>query len=138
MTPEELRVDPIHSGRIAGALGLIASAIFIWLGFRVAVVQSTNIWWKTTRAAKYSPLYFVLYLYGCLENMVWRICNIYFSWRGLENLKEGGISITDTAEEFIGFIGTSEVTNTPEPLGILFIIIIAIMYLSIIWVPKQN
>ena len=58
--------------------------------------------------------------------------------RGLENLKEGGISITDTAEEFIGFIGTSEVTNTPEPLGILFIIIIAIMYLSIIWVPKQN
>ena len=55
MTPEELSMWTLfNSGRIAGALGLIASAIFIWLGFRVAA--------GTLEQPKYSPLYFVLVL----------------------------------------------------------------------------
>ena len=141
MTPEELSIWTLfNSGRIAGALGLIASAIFIWLGFRVATGTRAPISGETTtRAAQ------ILSSIFCLGTCMgaWRIWSEGYATytlavRGLENLKESGISITDTAEEFIGVIGTSEVTNTPEPLGILFIIFIAIMYLSIIWVPKQN
>tara|TARA_B100001027_G_C16264909_1_gene331451 strand:+ start:365 stop:790 length:426 start_codon:yes stop_codon:yes gene_type:complete len=140
MTPEELSMWTLfNSGRIAGALGLIASAIFIWLGFRVATGTRAPISGEsTTRAAQ------ILSTIFCLGTCMgaWRIWSEGYATytlavRGLENLKDSGISLTDTAEEFIGVIGTSEVTNTPEPLGILFIIIIAIMYLSIIWVPKQ-
>ena len=57
---------------------------------------------------------------------------------GLERIKSEGVKLTDTAENYIDFIGTSGVTNTPEPLGIAFIIFIAIMYLALIWAPKQS
>ena len=79
MTPEELSMWTLfNSGRIAGALGLIASAIFIWLGFRVATGTRAPISGETTTRA-------------------------------------------------------AQILST-----ILFIVFIAIMYLSIIWVPKQN
>ena len=141
MTPEELSMWTLfNSGRIAGALGLIASAIFIWLGFRVAAGTRAPISGeKTTRAAQ------ILSTIFCLGTCMgaWRIWSEGYATytlavRGLENLKEGGISITDTAEEFIGFIGTSEVTNTPEPLGILFIIIFTSGIMQAAWGGSYN
>ena len=141
MSPEELSMWTLfNSGRIAGALGLIASAIFKWLGFRVAAGTRAPVSGESvTKAAQ------ILSTIFCLGTCMgaWRIWSEGYATytlavRGLENLKESGVAITETAEEFIDFIGTSEVTNTPEPLGILFVVFIAIMYMAIIWMPKQN
>ena len=141
MSPEELTIWTLfNSGRIAGALGLVASAIFIWLGFRVASGTRAPVSGESaTNAAKIMSSIFCL---GTCAG-AWRIWSEGYATYtltvgGLERIKSEGAKLTDTAENYIDFIGTSGVTNTPEPLGIAFIIFIAIMYLALIWAPKQS
>ena len=141
MSPEELTIWTLfNSGRIAGALGLVASAIFIWLGFRVASGTRAPVSGEAvTNAAKIMSSIFCL---GTCAG-AWRIWSEGYATYtltvgGLERIKSEGVKLTDTAENYIDFIGTSGVTNTPEPLGIAFIIFIAIMYLALIWAPKQS
>ena len=55
-----------------------------------------------------------------------------------EQLKEAGTEISPVAEGWINYVGTTEATFTPTPLGMAFLAIVAIMYAAIIWYPKQK
>ena len=39
---------------------------------------------------------------------------------------------------FIDYVGTTTVSGTPDTMGMVFLIYLALMYLAIIWIPKQN
>ena len=55
-----------------------------------------------------------------------------------EQLKETGTEISPVAEGWINYVGTTDATFTPTPLGMAFLAIVAIMYAAIIWYPKQK
>ena len=44
----------------------------------------------------------------------------------------------EAAQNFIDFVGTTEPSMTPTPLGIAFLTIVSIMILTLIWVPRNN
>ena len=57
---------------------------------------------------------------------------------GLSELKSAGTELTEVADGFIEYVGTTTVSGTPDTMGIAFLVYLAIMYMAIIWVPKQS
>jgi len=41
-------------------------------------------------------------------------------------------------KNFIDFVGTTQTSATPTPLGIAFLAIVTIMLLTLIWLPRNN
>jgi hypothetical protein len=56
----------------------------------------------------------------------------------LSELKSEGTVVTEVADGFIDYVGTTTVSGTPDIMGMVFLIYLALMYLAIIWVPKQT
>ena len=56
----------------------------------------------------------------------------------LDELQSSGTELSQVGEGFIDYVGTTSVTGTPDPMGMVFLIGIAIMYMAIIWVPKKD
>ena len=141
MTPEEYQIWQLfQSGRIGSALLIVASAIFIWLGFRIASGTRAPVSGEpVTMGAKVMSSIF------CLGTVIgtWTMwaegVSVYvITAFGLSELKSTGTEVTEVADGFIEYIGTTTVSGTPDAMGMIFLIYIAIMYMAIIWVPKQS
>jgi len=125
------------SNRIGGGLIGIGTLLSIWLAMRVAVA---------TRNSSEANLF------GKIVSSAFGIVVLAFTWiqyrigantwiaaaNNLEGLKASGTEISSTAEGYLAFVGTTEATTTPTPLGIAFIVISGIIILSQIWLPKNN
>ena len=44
----------------------------------------------------------------------------------------------EAAQNFIDFVGTTDPSMTPTPLGIAFLAIVSLMIVTLIWVPRNN
>ena len=141
MTPEEYQIWQLfQSGRIGSALLIVASAIFIWLGFRIASGTRAPVSGEpVTMGAKVMSSIF------CLGTVIgtWTMwaegVSVYvITAFGLSELKSAGTEVTEVADGFIEYVGTTTVSGTPDTMGMAFLVYIAIMYMAIIWVPKQS
>ena len=141
MTPEEYQIWQLfQSGRIGSALLIVASAIFIWLGFRIASGTRAPVSGEqVTMGAKVMSSIF------CLGTVIgtWTMwaegVSVYvITAFGLSELKSTGTEVTEVADGFIEYVGTTTVSGTPDTMGMAFLVYIAIMYMAIIWVPKQS
>ena len=141
MTPEEYQIWQLfQSGRIGSALWIVASAIFIWLGFRVASGTRAPVSGEpVTMAAKVMSTIFCLgTILGTWTMWAEGVAVYVITAFGLSELKSEGIVVTEGADGFIDYVGTTTVSGTPDIMGMVFLIYLAIMYLAIIWVPKQT
>tara|TARA_B110000444_G_scaffold72968_1_gene68620 strand:- start:18 stop:176 length:159 start_codon:yes stop_codon:yes gene_type:complete len=48
-----------------------------------------------------------------------------------------GFQISQAAESFIDYVGTTEAATTPTPLGMVFLAVVTIIILAQIWMPKK-
>ena len=141
MTPEEYQIWQLfQSGRIGSALLIVASAIFIWLGFRVASGTRAPVSGEpVTMAAKVMSTIFCLgTILGTWTMWAEGVAVYVITAFGLSELKSEGTVVTEVADGFIDYVGTTTVSGTPDIMGMVFLIYLAIMYLAIIWVPKQT
>ena len=141
MSPEEFQIWSIfNSFRIGSALAFVASAIFIWLGFRIAVgtrVPASGE--EPTMFGKIiSSIFCGIIVLGTWIQFTEAVGNYIASAFAFEQLKEAGTEISPVAEGWINYVGTTDATFTPTPLGMAFLAIVAIMYAAIIWYPKQK
>ena len=141
MTPEEYQIWQLfQSGRIGSALLVVASAIFIWLGFRVASGTRAPVSGEpVTMAAKIMSTIFCLgTVLGTWTMWAEGVAVYVITAFGLSELKSEGTVVTEVSDGFIDYVGTTTVSGTPDIMGMVFLIYLAIMYLAIIWVPKQT
>lgn len=141
MSPEEYQIWQIfNSGRIGTGLLIVASAIFIWLGFRVATGTRAPVSGEpTTLSAKIMSTIFCLgTVLGSWTMWAEGFAGYVVTAFTLSELKSSGTPISEVADGFIDYVGTTSVSGSPDPLGMIFLAYIAIMYMAIIWVPKQS
>ena len=141
MTPEEYQIWQLfQSGRIGSALLVVASAIIIQLGLRVASGTRAPVSGEpVTMAAKIISTIFCLGTVLGTWTMWAEGAAVYvITAFGLSELKSEGTVVTEVADGFIDYVGTTTVSGTPDIMGMVFLIYLAIMYLAIIWVPKQT
>jgi hypothetical protein len=141
MTPEEYQIWQLfQSGRIGSALLIVASAIFIWLGFRIASGTRAPVSGEpVTMGAKVMSSIFCLGTVLGTWTMWAEGVSVYvITAFGLSELKSAGTEVTEVADGFIEYVGTTTVSGTPDTMGMAFLVYIAIMYIAIIWVPKQS
>ena len=141
MSPEEFQLWSLfNSARIGSALAFIATAIFIWLAFRIAVGTRVPASGEAPNLAGkiMSSIFCALTVMGSWIQWSEGTATYIIQAYGLDQLKERGIELSDVGQGWIEYVGTTEVTGTPTPLGIAFMVLIAIMYAAIIWVPKQD
>ena len=124
-------------GRIGSAMITIGSILAIWLSLRVALNVRNNP--ETNMVSKILASIFGLSVIA-ISWVQFTIGSIYWTntASAFNDIKSQGMEISDAAQRFIEFVGTTEPATTPTPLGMLFLIVAAIMILAQIWYPKQN
>ena len=140
MSPEEYQIWTLfNSFRIGSGLAFVATAIFIWLGFRIAVGTRVPASGEEPQMIGkiMSSIFCLLVCMGTWVQWTEYAANYIASAYALSELKDSGTSITEVAEGWITYVGTTEATAMPTPLGIAFIVIVGIMYAAIIWTPKK-
>ena len=121
-----------NSGRIGSGLNIIWTILLLWLALRVAVAtrnsEETNLFAKIVSSA-----------FGILEiGGAWQAwTNAANLWvltaYNLSQLEEK----SETAEGFMEFVGTTDLSLTPQIGGVLLLLVIAIMIAGQIWYPKK-
>ena len=122
-----------QSGRLADAVVFIGSILAIWLALRVANLTRSNS--ETDVIAKIVSSIFGM----CVVAGSWMAYTISANtWTltagALESLNEK----SEVAKGFIEYVGVTGGVSTPDPLGMVFLIVIALMILTLIWRPKKN
>ena len=141
MSPEELQIWQLfQSGRIGSALLIVASAIFIWLGFRIASGTRAPVSGEavTMPAKIISSIFCLGAVLGSWTMWAEGYAGYVIAAFSLDELQSSGTELSQVGEGFIDYVGTTSVTGTPDPMGMIFLIGIAIMYMAIIWVPKKD
>ena len=141
MSPEEYQIWTLfNSFRIGSGLAFVGTAIFIWLGFRIAVGTRVPASGEEPQMIGkiLSSIFCLLICLGTWVQWTEYAANYIGAAYGINQLKESGTEVTEIAEGFLSYVGTTEATLMPTPLGIASIVVIGIMYAAIIWTPKQN
>ena len=124
-----------QNARIANGLTLIATVLIIWLSLRTAMQTRTpvsgeepNIVTKVLSSA--FCLLNVFFVYG-----LWTVMSNArpLTARAFNQLQESGTEISDTAQGFITYVGSTEPTGIGLPM---FLLVVAMM-MGMIWSPKQ-
>ena len=122
-----------NSARIADGLVGIGSILAIWLALRVANMTRSNP--ETNLAAKIiSSLFGGLVVLGCWN--FWTIAAV--NWTGTAGALNQLENPSDFAKGFIDYVGQTEPATTPDPIGMAFLAVVAIMIAVLIWRPKQD
>ena len=53
------------------------------------------------------------------------------------DIKARGGALSPAAEGFIGYVGTTEFSGAPTPLGMLFLAVVTVIIMAQIWMPKK-
>ncbi|MGB0342180.1 MAG: hypothetical protein ACPGGG_01985 [Parvibaculales bacterium] len=127
-----------QNARIANGLTLIATVLIIWLSLRTAMQTRTpvsgeapNIVTKALSTA--FCLLNVFFVYG-----MWTVMSNArpLTARAFSQLQASGAEISDTAQGFISYVGSTEPTGI-GPLAYVFLAVITAMMMGMIWAPKQ-
>jgi hypothetical protein len=122
-----------NSGRLVGVVSFIGSIIAIWLALRVANLTrenaDSNLIQKIVATAFGLLIVAGSWMSAVLAKATWVITAYNL------DLLETRSTFSDN---FIAYVGTTELPVTaPIPLQIVFFAVVAIMIVSIIWMPKK-
>jgi len=122
-----------NSGRLVGVVSFIGSIIAIWLALRVANLTrenaDSNLIQKIVATAFGLLIVAGSWMSAILAKATWVITAYNL------DLLETRSTFSDN---FIAYVGTTELPVTaPIPLQIVFFAVVAIMIVSIIWMPKK-
>lgn len=127
-----------QSARIGNGLALIATVLIIWLSLRTAMQTRTpvsgeapNLFTKGLSSA--FCLLNVFFVHGIWE---FTSANAPLTARAFTQLQAGGTEISDIAQGFIAYVGTTEPSG-PGPMALVFLAVITVMMMGMIWAPKQ-
>ena len=124
-------------GRIGSAMATIGTILAIWLSLRIAVNtrnnQETNLFAKIISTAFGLVVLAASWIQATIAATYWTNTAGAFA-----NIKSQGMEISQAAEFFIEFVGTTEPATTPTPLVMVFFVIVAIIIIAQIWYPKQD
>ena len=135
MTAEQIMFN-FQSGRMVDALAFIGTIIAIWLALRVANMTGEN------PASNLVTKLVSTGLCACVIAGSWQAYTfaantfIITARRIQENIENA--PNPEAAQNFIDFVGTTQTSATPTPLGIAFLAIVTIMLLTLIWLPRNN
>ena len=130
-----------QSGQIAGALTVIASAIFIWLALRVAVQtrdrQDTNMIQKI-----FASLFGILVVYGTFIQWTENFGVLTGTIAGFNQVaeagKSAGVELSNQAKFFVDYYSfAADGLSYPGIPGSLFLLVVLGMILGAIWYPKD-
>ena len=121
-----------NSGRIGSGLNIIWTILLLWLALRVAVAtrnsKETNLFAKIVSSA-----FGILAIGGAWQAWT-NAANLWvLTAYNLSQLEEK----SETAEGFMEFVGTTDLSLTPQIGGVLLLLVIAIMIAGQIWYPKK-
>ena len=123
-------------GRIGNAMVGIGTILAIWLSLRIAVNTRSNP--ETNILAKILSSAFGLIVVAN-SWIQWTIGSVY--WTNTAGafvyMRSQGFQISQAAESFIDYVGTTEAATTPTPLGMVFLAVVTIIILAQIWMPKK-
>lgn len=124
-------------GRIGSAMATIGTILAIWLSLRIAVNTRNNP--ETNLFAKIISTAFGLVVLAASWIQATIAATYWTNTAGaFANIKSQGMEISQAAEFFIEFVGTTEPATTPTPLVMVFFVIVAIIIIAQIWYPKQD
>ena len=130
-----------QSGQIAGALTVIASAIFIWLALRVAVQtrdrQDTNMIQKI-----FASLFGILVVYGTFIQWTENFGVLTGTIAGFNQVaeagKSAGVELSNQAKFFVDYYSfAADGLSYPGIAGTLILIVILAMIIGAIRNPKE-
>ena len=122
-----------NTARIADAAVGVVSILSIWLALRVANMTRANP--ETDTIAKVvSSLFCGLVVLGCWQ--FWTIAAV--NWTGTAGALSNLDNPSEFAKGFIDYVGTTDIATTPDPIGMLFLGVVALMTLVLIWRPKKD
>ena len=123
-------------GRIGNAMVGIGTILAIWLSLRIAENTRSNP--ETNILAKILSSAFGLIV---VTNswIQWTIGSVYWTNTAgaFVDMRSQGFQISQAAESFIDYVGTTEAATTPTPLGMVFLAVVTIIILAQIWMPKK-
>ena len=121
-----------NSGRIGSGLNIIWTILLLWLALRIAVAtrnsEETNLFAKIVSSA-----FGMLAIGGAWQvwtnaSNLWVITAINLSQLDAKS---------ETADGFMEFVGTTEISLAPQIGGVLLLLVISIMIAGQIWYPKK-
>ena len=122
-----------NSGRIGSGLSIIWTVLLLWLALRVAVAtrnsEETNLFAKIVSSA-----FGLLAIGGAWQQWTTATNNWIIAAATLSDVEDK----SELAEGFINYVGTTDVSTTPNMRGMLLLFVIAIMIAGQIWYPKQK
>ena len=122
-----------NSGRIGSGLSIIWTVLLLWLALRVAVAtrnsEEINLFAKIVSSA-----FGLLAIGGAWQQWTTTTNNWIIAAATLSDVEDK----SELAEGFINYVGTTDVSTTPNMWGMLLLFVIAIMIAGQIWYPKQK
>ena len=114
----------------------IGTILAIWLSLRIAVNTRSNP--ETNILAKILSSAFGLIVVAN-SWIQWTIGSVYWTNTAgaFVDMRSQGFQISQAAESFIDYVGTTEAATTPTPLGMVFLAVVTIIILAQIWMPKK-
>ena len=107
--------------------------LLLWLALRVAVAtrnsEETNLFAKIVSSA-----FGLLAIGGAWQQWTTATNNWIIAAATLSDVEDK----SELAEGFINYVGTTDVSTTPNMGGMLLLFVIAIMIAGQIWYPKQK
>ena len=118
-------------------MATIGTILAIWLSLRIAVNTRNNP--ETNLFAKIISTAFGLVVLAASWIQATIAATYWTNTAGaFANIKSQGMEISQAAEFFIEFVGTTEPATTPTPLVMVFFVIVTIIIIAQIWYPKQD
>ena len=122
-----------NSGRLVGVVSFIGSIIAIWLALRVANLTRENTDGNLLQKIV-ATAFGLLIVAGSWMSAVLAKATWVITAYNLDLLE----TRSTFSDNFIAYVGTTELPVTaPIPLQIVFFAVVAIMIVSIIWMPKK-
>ena len=129
-------LQAFQNGRIVDALTFIGVIIAIWLALRIANMTGENP--DSNLVTKIVSSAFGLTVMAGTFQSFGFASNTWVTFaRRLTEIGPENTGDPIGAQAFIDYVGTTEATGMPTPLGITFCVIVTLMILSLIWAPRK-
>ena len=129
-------MQAFQNGRIVDALTFIGVIIAIWLALRTANMTGENP--DSNLVAKLvSSAFGLTIMAGTFQSFGFAANTWIIFARRLTEIGPENTGDPIGAQALIDYVGTTEATGMPTPLGITFCVIVTIMILTLIWVPRK-
>jgi hypothetical protein len=131
-----MALTAFQNGRMIDALVFIGCILSIWLALRIANMTGENP--ESNLVAKIVSTGFGLtVIAGCWQSFAFAANTWVIFARRLTEMGSENWGDPTGAQGLIDFVGTTESSMMPTPLGMVFLLIVTVMIISLIWSPRK-